>query len=69
MMINHFSSNALHDAHRQDLMNEAKGGWLLKQARGAGATQRKPNVIQRFLPGLLISAVLVIGVLQFVRVP
>ena len=64
-MINHYSSNALHEAHRQDLMNEAKGGWLLKQAREAESAQRKPNVTRRILPILLIGAALAVGVLQF----
>ena len=63
-MIDHYSSNALHDAHRQDLMNEAKGGWLLKQAREAEPTQRKPNLIRRILPILLIGAALIIGLLR-----
>ena len=62
-MINHYSSNALHDARRQDLMNEAKGGWLLKRAREAESTQRKSNVARRVLPILLIGAALAIGVL------
>ena len=62
-MINHYSGKVLHDAHRQDLMNEAKGGWLLKQAREAESTHRKSNAGQRVLPILLIGAALVIGVL------
>jgi hypothetical protein len=62
-MINHYSGKALHDAHRQDLLNEAKGGWLLKQTREAESTQKKPNAGHRVLPILLIGAALVIGVL------
>ena len=65
MMIDHYSSNVLHEAHRQDLMNEAKGGWLLKQARGAESTHRKPGAAQRVLLILLIGAALAIGVMQF----
>jgi hypothetical protein len=68
-VINHYSGKILHEAHRQDLMNEAKGGWLLKQAREAEPTPRKPKVIRRILPILLIGAVLAIGVLQFTRLP
>jgi hypothetical protein len=63
MMINHYSGNALHEAHRQDLLNEAKGGWLLKQAREAESTHKKPKVGPRVLPILLIGATLVIGLL------
>jgi hypothetical protein len=62
-MINHYSSNALHEARRQDLMNEAKGGWLLKQARDTESAQRKPNVVRRILPALLIGAALAAGLL------
>ena len=62
-MINHYSGNALHDAHRQDLMNEAKGGWLLKQARDAGPASGQRNLIQRVWPRVLTAITLAIGVL------
>lgn len=62
-MINHYSSNVLHEARRQDLMNEAQGGWLLKQAREAESMHRKSTMARRILPILLIGAALVIGVL------
>ena len=62
-MINHYSGNALHDAHRQDLMNEATGGWLLKQAREAEPTSGHRNLIQRGWPIVTIAIMLAIGVL------
>lgn len=62
-MINHYSGNLLHEARRQDLMNEAKGGWLLKQARNAEPAQRNPSATRRILPILLICAALLIGLL------
>ena len=62
-MINHYSSNVLHEAHRQDLMNEAKGGWLLKQAREAGPALEHRNLIQRVWPMMLIAITLAIGAL------
>ena len=62
-MINHYSSKVLHEARQHDLMNEARGSWLLKQARDAGSTHRKPGGAQRVLPILLIGAALAIGVL------
>ncbi len=64
-MIDHYSSNVLHEAHRQDLMNEAKGGWLLKQAGGAESPHMKSSVAQRVLLLLLIGAALAAGLLQF----
>ena len=62
-MINHYSGNALHEAHRQDLMNEAKGGWLLKQAREGEPTVRHRSLIQRGWPIVLIAIPLAVGVL------
>ena len=62
-MINHYSGNVLHEAHRQDLMNEAKGGWLLKQVREAGPASVHHNLIQRVRPMVLTAVTLAIGVL------
>ena len=62
-MINHYSGNALHAAHRQDLMNEARGGWLLKQAREEEPTVGHRSLIQRGWPIVLIAITLAIGVL------
>jgi hypothetical protein len=62
-MINHYGGNALHEAHRQDLMNEAKGGWLLKQAREAEPASGHHNLIQRVWPSVTIAIALAIGVL------
>jgi hypothetical protein len=62
-MINHYSGNALHDAHRQDLMNEAKGGWRLKQAREEEPTVGHRSLIRRGWPMVLIAIALAIGVL------
>ena len=62
-MIDHYSSNRLHEARQRDLMNEAKGGWLLKQARDTESTPRKSNVARRILPIVLIGVALVIAVL------
>ncbi len=64
-MNNHYSSRALHEARRQDLMNEARGGWLLKQAREAESTHVKSGAAQRVLLILLIGAALIIGGLLF----
>ena len=68
-MINHYSSNVLHEAHRQDLMNEAKGGWLIKQARTTESTNRPPERVRRILLILLIGITLMLAgvlVLTFV---
>jgi len=62
-MINHYSGNALHEAHRQDLMNEARGGWLLKQAREAEPASEHRNLIQRVWPMVLTAITLATGVL------
>jgi len=62
-MTNHYSGNALHAAYRQDLMNEAKGGWLLKQAREAEPASGQRNLIQRVWPIAVIAIALAIGVL------
>jgi hypothetical protein len=62
-MINHYSGNVLHAAHRQDLMNEAKGGWLLKQAHETGPASGHRNLIQRVWPMVMIAIALAIGVL------
>ena len=62
-MINHYSGNALHDAHRQDLMNEAKGGWLLKQAREEEPAAGHRNLIQCVWPIVFIAIKLATGVL------
>jgi hypothetical protein len=62
-MINHYSGDALHDAHRQDLMKEAKGGWLLKQACEADPASGQRSLIQRGWPMVLIAIALAIGVL------
>lgn len=63
-MINHYSSNALHEARRHDLMNEAKGGWLIRQARAAEPINRPSGAAHRILPILLLSiALILIGVL------
>jgi hypothetical protein len=59
-MNNDFTGNELHKARRHDLMREAKGGWLLKQAREAESAH---NAGHRVPPVLLIGAILVIGVL------
>jgi hypothetical protein len=63
-MINHYSGNALHEAHRQDLMNEARGGWLLKQAREEEPKVGHRSLIQRVWPIVLIAIPLAIGVLM-----
>ena len=62
-MTNHYSGNALHAAHRQDLMNEAKGGWLLKQARETEPASGHRNLIQRVWPIVTIAITLAIEVL------
>jgi len=62
-MTNHYSGNALHEAHRQDLMNEAKGGWLLKQARETEPAAGHRNLIRRVWPSVTIAIALAIGVL------
>jgi hypothetical protein len=62
-MINHYSGNALHEAYQQDLMNEAKGGWLLKQAHDSEPASGQRSLIQRGWPILLIAITLAIGVL------
>ena len=62
-MINHYSGNALHEAHRRDLMNEAQGGWLLKQAREAKPASVHRNLIQRGWPIVMIAITLAIRVL------
>jgi hypothetical protein len=62
-MINHYSGNALHDAHRQDLINEARGGWLLKQAREEKPKVGHRSLIQRGWPIVTIAIALAIGVL------
>ena len=62
-MINHYSGNALHEARRQDLINEAKGGWLLKQAREAEPASGQRSLIQRGWPLVMIAMALALGVL------
>ena len=63
-MMNYYSGNALHQARRQDLMNEAKGGWLLKQAREAEPASGHRSLIQRGRPIVVMIAItLAIGVL------
>jgi hypothetical protein len=62
-MINHYSGNALHAARRQDLINEAKGGWLLKQAREAEPASGQRSLIQRGWPLVMIAITLALGVL------
>jgi hypothetical protein len=62
-MTNHYSGNALHAAHRQDLMNEARGGWLLKQAREAEPAPGHRNLFRRVWPIVPIAIALAIGVL------
>jgi len=62
-MINHYSGNLLHAAHRQDLVNEAKGSWLLKQTREAGPALGRRNPIQRVWLIVTIAITLALGVL------
>jgi hypothetical protein len=62
-MINDYTGNALHDARHRDLVNEAKGGWLLKQAREAEPASGHRSLIQRGWPIVLIAIPLAIGVL------
>jgi hypothetical protein len=62
-MINHYSGNLLHAAHRQDLVNEAKGSWLLKQTREAGPAAGRRNLIQRVWLIVTIAIALALGVL------
>jgi hypothetical protein len=62
-MMNHYSGNALHEARRLDLMNEAKGGWLLKQAREAEPASGHRSLIQRGWPMVMIAITLALGVL------
>jgi hypothetical protein len=62
-MINDYTGNALHDARHSDLVNEAKGGWLLKQAREEEPTGGQRSLIQRVWPIVLIAITLAIGVL------
>jgi hypothetical protein len=62
-MINDYTGNVLHDARHRDLVNEAKGGWLLKQARETEPTSGHRNLIQRIWPIVTIAIALVIGVL------
>ena len=62
-MINHYSSNALSEARHHDLMNEAKGGWLLRQARAADSTHQPSGAARRVLPIVLIVITLALGVL------
>jgi hypothetical protein len=67
-MINDYTGNVLHDARHRDLVNEARGGWLLKQARGEEPTSGKTRSIRWILPVALVGGALVIGVLQFAHV-
>jgi hypothetical protein len=62
-MINDYTGNVLHDARHRDLVNEAKGGWLLKQAREAEPAPGHRSLIQRGWPIVLIAITLAIGVL------
>ncbi|CAG0926558.1 hypothetical protein PLCT1_00084 [Planctomycetaceae bacterium] len=61
-MINHYSGNALHAAHRQDLIHEAKGGWLIKQPCKAEPAAGHRHLIQRIWPIVTIAIALAIGV-------
>jgi hypothetical protein len=62
-MNNHYSSSALSEARRHDLMNEAKGGWLLKQARAEGSTNKPSTAAHSVLPALVIGIALLLGIL------
>jgi len=62
-MINDYTGNVLHDARHRDLVNEARGGWLLKQAREAEPASGHRSLIQRGWPIVLIAITLAIGVL------
>ena len=62
-MINDYTGNVLHDARHRDLVNEAKGGWLLKQAREAEPASGQRSLIQHGWPIVLIAITLAIGVL------
>jgi hypothetical protein len=62
-MINDYTGNVLHDARHRDLVNEAKGGWLLKQARETEPALGHRNLIQRVWPIMTIAITLAIRVL------
>ena len=62
-MFNDYTGNVLHDARHRDLVNEARGGWLLKQAREAEPASGHRSLIQRGWPIVLIAITLAIGVL------
>ena len=63
-MINDYTGNALHDARHRDLVNEAKGGWLLKQAREAEPASGHHSLIQRGWPIVMLAIPLAIAVLM-----
>ena len=67
-MISDYTSKVLHDAHYQDLANEAKGSWLLKQAGRDESMPKRPNAIRRLRPVLLAVVIRVIGVLRVARI-
>jgi hypothetical protein len=62
-MINDYTGTVLHDARQRDLVNEAKGGWLLKQARDSEPASEQHSLMQRGWPLVLIAITLAIGVL------
>ena len=62
-MINDYTGNVLHNARQRDLVNEARGGWLLKQACEDEPTVGHRSLIQRGWPIVMIAITLAIGVL------
>jgi hypothetical protein len=52
-MLNDYTGKLLHQARQKELMNEADGGWRMKQAG-----LRKPTKWKRMLFGLLLAAAL-----------
>jgi len=49
-MINDYTGNVLHDARHRDRVNEARGVWLLKQAREEEPAAGQRNLIQLSAP-------------------
>jgi hypothetical protein len=55
--MNDYTGRLLHDAHYNDLLKEARGGWLLKEARQPGES-RQNGPANRRLVLRLVSAVM-----------
>jgi hypothetical protein len=68
-MSQHYTGQQLHDAHYNDLLNEAEGGWRLRAAEEAGQPRRVYRKLVWTLVGMgIVLAVAALAMVAVVNV-